>query len=115
MIYTLWILVAALSAVLTHDLAFQIQEPLIDQDLPPILRVPLEEWQKLNDSIGGRLHYALPMAYPCYDNYDGLGKSVDPDACAAIEQNKIDNEFVAGYGGGYILVSNVLEAACHTD
>ena len=101
-----WSFVAALGAVSAHALSFQSnQEPLRDETLPPIYNVPAEEWQKLNQTVGGRLYDGLPMAYPCYNKFQGSLKGSDVDSCTAIELQKTDTEFVANQSGGYILVS----------
>ena len=101
-----WSFVAALGAVSAHALSFQSgQEPLRDETHPPIYNVPAEKWQELNDTVGGRLFHGLPMAYPCYNNYQGSLKGSDVNSCTAIELQKTDTEFVANQSGGYILVS----------
>ena len=106
-----WSFIAALGAVSAHALSFQSgQEPLRDKPLPPIYRVPPKKWQELNDTVGGRLNIGLPMAYPCYNNDQGLLKVSDVDSCTAIELQKNDTEFVANQSGGYILVSTSRQA-----
>ena len=112
MLYASWSIVAALGAVSAHALSFQPgQEPLRDETLPPIYNVPAEKWQELNDTVGGRLYKdLLPMAYPCYNNYQGSLKGSDVNSCTAIELQKTDTAFVANQSGGYILVSTSKQA-----
>lgn len=106
-----WSFIAALGAVPAHALSFQLgQEPLRDETLPPIYHVPPGKWQELNDTVGGRLNRGLPMAYPCYSNYQGSLKDSDVNSCTAIELQKNDSEFVANQSGGYILVSTSRQA-----
>jgi len=76
-----------------------------DRDIP-VPRVPAEEWDALNKSVGGRLSFLsnLPLGLPCYDNYNGKPKQVDPLACSYVEENKNNSDWLTEQVGGYVQV-----------
>jgi hypothetical protein len=69
-----------------------------------ISKIAQSDWAALNASVNGRLFTLLPMAYPCYTNYNGVAKPVDKEACTEISAKKTNAEYIAGHAGGLIVV-----------
>ena len=94
-----------LFALLGPCSAFQV--PLEHEYVPPIALVSNGDWDSLNRSIGGRLYPGLPVGLPCYDNFNGVAKSVDKDACDVVEGNKNNMDYLTTQMGGYAQVRSV--------
>jgi len=112
MLVSIWCLAILLLAVLVSCHAPPQSFPQIplgisslDRDIP-ISRVLAEEWDALNKSVGGRLSFLsnLPLGLPCYDNYNGKPKQVDPLACSEVEKNKNNSDWLTEQVGGYVQV-----------
>ena len=110
MLVSIWCLAVLLAALVScHTPQSFPQIPLgispNDRDIP-VSRVPAEEWDALNKSVGGRLSSLsnLPLGLPCYDNYNGKPKQVDPLACSHVEKNKNNSEWLTKRVGGYVQV-----------
>ncbi|KAF9053297.1 FAD-binding domain-containing protein [Panaeolus papilionaceus] len=45
------------------------------------------DWNQLNQTVGGRLFPGKPFAEPCFSSYEGKSKQVDQTACTYVQQN----------------------------
>ncbi|KAI9660637.1 MAG: hypothetical protein M1821_009989 [Bathelium mastoideum] len=64
-------------------------------------QIPSVEWQKLNQTVGGRLFTATPLAKPCYNTYDGQPNTPDQAQCSAIGASYQNESFIASKFAGY--------------
>lgn len=66
---------------------------------PPIVLAGLDIWQVFNASLNGRLQHQLPLALPCFSEYNGSPNTVDESLCSQIRQNYGSPVFRAGVAG----------------
>ncbi|KAJ6591126.1 FAD-binding domain-containing protein [Mycena vulgaris] len=43
------------------------------------------EWQEFSDSLGGRLHSAVPLSAPCFPIVNGKNSTVDREKCSQVQ------------------------------
>lgn len=67
------------------------------------------DWNQLNQTVGGRLFPGKPFAEPCFSSYEGKSKQVDQTACTYVQQNFFNSHctyFIADRGSLTYLLSN---------
>jgi hypothetical protein len=75
MVLALLLAVAAVSAVSDcHDL-------------------PRADWAKLNQTVGGRLHSAAPLALPCFSSYNNVTVTPNPALCSEVMSNYFNPDY----------------------
>ena len=84
-----------------------VQSPLEYENVPSTASFPCDDWDSFNRSVGGRLFAGLPVGLPCYDNFNGIPKSVDKNACDVVEGNRNNMDYLTTQMGGY---SQVLQS-----
>ncbi|OBZ77659.1 6-hydroxy-D-nicotine oxidase [Grifola frondosa] len=60
-------------------------------------------WLALNDTVGGRLHIAVPFSEPCFSTYEGKFITPNITACSSIEQSYVDPTFRVNYFGAWMM------------
>ncbi|KAJ7507300.1 isoamyl alcohol oxidase [Mycena galericulata] len=45
----------------------------------------VQDWKELTNSLGGRLHSAVPVSAPCFPVVNNKTSIVDPEACSAVQ------------------------------
>lgn len=76
---------------------------------PPIVLAGPDIWQVFNASLDGRLQYQLPLALPCFSEYNGSPNVVDASLCSQIRENYGSPVFRAGKAG---VTMNAQNDAC---
>ncbi|CAI6297705.1 unnamed protein product [Periconia digitata] len=68
-----------------------------------------DQWKALNASVDGRLHVGVPVAEPCFNQYnttignDIVGsQSLDKEACAQVAEGYHKDTYLSSQFGGYI-------------
>ncbi|OBZ78306.1 hypothetical protein A0H81_02659 [Grifola frondosa] len=64
---------------------------------------PAPNWSALNNTVGGRLHVAVPFSQPCFSTYEGNPITPNTTACSAIEESYTDPTFRVNYFGAWML------------
>jgi hypothetical protein len=68
----------------------------------PTLGQPTQSnYKSLNQTLQGKLSAGIPLAEPCYSNYNGQRVTPNPSLCSTIEANYTNETFIAANFGGY--------------
>ncbi|KAF2097315.1 FAD-binding domain-containing protein [Rhizodiscina lignyota] len=63
---------------------------------------PNDNWQQLNQTVGGRLFRGTPLALPCFSFYEGHPHDRDPASCAALQKNYTDADIRIDLYAGFM-------------
>lgn len=91
----------ALSAFLLASLSVGPRPVLADV---PTSSISSSQWQSLNNTLGGKLYNALPLAAPCFSVVNGANVSVNAAACSDVEANYTDPLYRVEKFGAYMFV-----------
>ncbi|GAA98119.1 uncharacterized protein L969DRAFT_93269 [Mixia osmundae IAM 14324] len=64
--------------------------------------VPASAWTALSQAVGGRLHFAYPVAKPCYASYNGAVQVPDVTACKTVQSGYKTDTYLVTQPGGYL-------------
>lgn len=98
---------AEVALLVVFELCHTSARLLATRDSLPISRVSPEDWQGLNNSVGGKRFATLPVGLPCYDNFNGEPRSPDEAACANVVASKNNMTFLTTQIGGYAQVRHI--------
>jgi hypothetical protein len=59
------------------------------------------QWAKFNRTINGRLFHGIPLAEPCYANYNGTTTTPNSAACSAVQAGYTNTTYLAGQYSGF--------------
>lgn len=65
----------------------------------------LSQWHALNQTVKGRLHGGVPIAAPCYSNYNGTAQTVDSDACSDVQDGYTTDSYIVSQYSGFTNVN----------
>jgi len=68
------------------------------------------QWAALNQTVGGRLHGGIPLAEPCYSNYNGTKVTPNATACNDIQNGYQSDAYLAQSYSGFMNVRPLLPA-----
>ena len=74
------------------------------QESSALASISAGEWQNLNQTVGGRLFAATPLAKPCYSTYNGHPNAPDQARCSQIGAGYQDESFITSNFAGYTWV-----------
>jgi hypothetical protein len=55
--------------------------------------VPRADWATLNQTVGGRLHSATPLALPCFSIYNNATVTPNPALCSEVMSNYFNPDY----------------------
>ncbi|KAI0023855.1 hypothetical protein F4780DRAFT_769105 [Xylariomycetidae sp. FL0641] len=64
---------------------------LLSSLLAGVNAVSVNKWDKLNETVDGRLNTLTPFALPCFSSYNGNPHPVNEGACTEIRENYLEN------------------------
>lgn len=59
------------------------------------------EFHSLNSTLGGSLKVGVPLALPCYSNYNGVEVTPNTTQCSIVEANYLSASYIASNFGGF--------------
>ena len=55
--------------------------------------LPRADWATLNQTVGGRLHSAAPLALPCFSSYNNVTVTPNPTLCSEVMSNYFNPDY----------------------
>jgi hypothetical protein len=67
----------------------------------PLHRRSSPNFNALNQTLGGTLGRGIPLAEPCYSNYNGTATTPNAAQCSTVQANYVNELFIAESFSGY--------------